>query len=245
MTKSYPNDPQEQFYFLIEQAESYLRRANAVSIKSLRQWRNRALDWLKANVSEVSLCDALLVIPVDQLQRELKVFVQARNIAPMLKQTVNHVRLSSENLKKVFIVHGHDEILKNSVANLLHKLNLEPIILHEQANRGRTLIEKFIEHSEVGFAVVLLTPDDLGGNAKDDIEQFKHRARQNVIMELGYFLGKLGRERVVAIYDQDVEMPSDYSGVLFIPYDDVGLWQYSLAKEMKAVKMPVDLNKLL
>jgi len=149
-----------------------------------------------------------------------------------------------KNTKKVFIVHGHDAAKKNEVAHLLARLGLEPVILHEQANRGRTIIEKFLDHSDVGFAVVLLTPDDRGGVAGDPPEKFRPRARQNVVMELGFFIGRLGRERVAAIYDHEVEMPSDYSGVLFIKYDDEGVWQYALAKEIRVAGLEIDLNKL-
>ena len=94
---------------------------------------------------------------------------------------------SSLQSKKVFIVHGHDEAAKESVARFLEKLKLEPIILHEQPNSGRTLIEKFEVYADVGFAVVLLTPDDVGSPASEArAGSMKHRARQNVILELGY-----------------------------------------------------------
>lgn len=100
--------------------------------------------------------------------------------------------------KKVFVVHGHDNEAKEGVARFLYKLGLEPIILHEQASAGRTVIEKFETYSHgVAFAVVLLTPDDLGAAAAD-VSNLRSRARQNVIMELGYFIGKLGRMRVCA-----------------------------------------------
>ena len=91
---------------------------------------------------------------------------------------------------------------------------------------------------------MLLTPDDRGGSAKDPTEKYHTRARQNVVMELGFFLGRLGRERVAAIYAHGVEMPSDYSGVLFLPYDDAGGWQLPLAKEIRAAGIGVDLNQL-
>jgi predicted nucleotide-binding protein len=144
--------------------------------------------------------------------------------------------------RAVFVVHGHDKALKESVARLLEKLALKPVILHEQPNMGRTVIEKFEAHSVVGFAVVLLTPDDIGGMASAP-DKLNPRARQNVVLELGYFLGKLGRARVCAIYEGDVEIPSDIHGVLYIPYDAGGGWRLRLATEIKAAGIDVDLNQ--
>lgn len=145
----------------------------------------------------------------------------------------------------VFIVHGHDEAAKESVARFVEKLGLRAIILHEQPNAGRTIIEKFEAHATVSFAIVLLTPDDVamtkvGGRRK----QSKPRARQNVILELGYFMGKLGRGRVCALYKKEVEIPSDYQGILYIPMDSAGAWRMALAKEIKNAGIDVDLNKL-
>ena len=142
----------------------------------------------------------------------------------------------------IFVVHGHDEAAKISVARLLEKFELHPIILHEQANEGRTIIEKFEDHSDVAFAVVLLTPDDICVDAQGN--ENEKRARQNVILEFGYFLGKLGRGKVCALYKDGTTLPSDYDGVLYVAMDDAGAWQFQLAKEMKAAGMDVDLNLL-
>jgi predicted nucleotide-binding protein len=113
---------------------------------------------------------------------------------------------------------------------------LEVVILHEKASKGRTLIEKFEAHSDVAFAfaVVLLTPDDLGMLASGRRKKLAPRARQNVILELGYFVGKLTRERVCALCVNGVERPSDYDGVVYVPLDDGGGWRFELAKELKA-----------
>ena len=115
--------------------------------------------------------------------------------------------------KKVFLVHGHDISAKESVARFLEKLQLTPVILHEQANEGRTIIEKFEAYADVGYAVVLLTPDDVGATSSSP-EKLAGRARQNVILELGYFTGKLGRRRVCGLFKPGVEVPSDFHGVL-------------------------------
>lgn len=88
--------------------------------------------------------------------------------------------------EKVFLVHGHDNELKETVARFLEKIGLIPIILHEQASKGQTIIEKFEEHSNVSYAIVLMTPDDVG-NLKSNKGKLNQRARQNVIFELGYF----------------------------------------------------------
>jgi predicted nucleotide-binding protein len=144
---------------------------------------------------------------------------------------------------KVFIVHGHDGDTKQQVATFLEKiLGKRPIILHEQPNRGRTIIEKFEDHAaEIGFAVVLLTADDVGA-AKDEPTN-KPRARQNVVFEHGFFVAKLGRSRVVAIHEEGVELPSDLSGVLYHPL--AGNWQMDLARELKAAGISVDLSAAL
>jgi len=146
--------------------------------------------------------------------------------------------------RQVFIVHGHDSAAKESVARYLTKLDLEPIVLHEQPNAGRTIIEKFEAHSDVAFAVVLLTPDDVGyssGNSADA----KPRARQNVILELGFFTAALGRARVCALYTGGVEIPSDFSGVLYHELDAGGAWRLLLARELKAGGLEIDMNRAL
>ncbi len=144
--------------------------------------------------------------------------------------------------RKIFIVHGHDGETKNAVATFLRSLGLEVIILHEQANQGQTIVEKFEKHSDVGFAVVLLTPDDFGGSAKFP-EKTQRRARQNVILELGIFIGKLGRQRVCPLYVKGVELPSDIHGVLYVGYDQKRKWQAELLKELIAAGIEVDSTK--
>jgi predicted nucleotide-binding protein len=144
--------------------------------------------------------------------------------------------------RRVFLVHGHDEGARESVARFLEKLQLECVILHEQPNKGRTIIEKFEDYSDVGFAVVLLTPDDRGGISDGTFEAQNRRARQNVLLELGFFLGALGRSHVCALYVEGVEIPSDYSGVLFLPLDGGGAWRMALVRELIAAGLEVDAN---
>jgi len=142
--------------------------------------------------------------------------------------------------RKVFVVHGRDEGAKDAVARFLIKLELEPIILHEQPNQGRTVIEKFEGNADVDFAVILLTPDDVGHLA-DESDAPKSRARQNVVFELGYFVGRLGRARVCALHKGDVEMPSDYP-VIYVSMDNPQGWKTLLAREIQAAGVDVDLN---
>ena len=142
--------------------------------------------------------------------------------------------------EKIFIVHGHDGELKQSVARIIEKQGIEAIILSEQANKGRTIIEKFEDYSDVGGAICLFTADDYGRAKKDEADNT--RARQNVVLETGYFMGKLGRNHIVLLADKGIEMPSDLSGVV---YTDTGSWQFALLKELAAMGYKVDLNKLL
>ncbi len=145
---------------------------------------------------------------------------------------------------KVFIVHGHDESAKNKVARFVEKLGFEAVILHEKPSSGKTIIEKIDHFSNVGFAVILYTPDDVG-NVKSDSENLKARARQNVVFEHGYLIGKLGRKNVAALVTGQLELPNDISGVVYIAFDTIDAWHMSLAKEMKQSGYDLDMNKLI
>lgn len=149
-----------------------------------------------------------------------------------------------QNSKEVFIVHGHDHEMKVQVARFIESIGLTPIILHEQPNGGKTLIEKLEYHSGVGFSVVLITPDDIGYENGHE-EDARPRARQNVIAELGFFVGKLNRKNVSVLYDAGVELPTDFLGVVYIPIDKDEGWKLKLAKEIKNAGLPIDLNKAL
>ena len=161
--------------------------------------------------------------------------MSALNTEPIKTATVTN--------REVFIVHGHDEAAKQTIARFIEKLKLTPVILHEQSNKGRTIIEKFEGHSNVGFAVVLMTPDDVGAPVADK-DNLKPRARQNVILELGFFLGKLGRERVCAL-NKGIEIPTDYDGVIYVSVDKGDGWKLQLAKEIKAAGIDINMNDAL
>lgn len=130
------------------------------------------------------------------------------------------------NNDHVFIVHGHDEEAKQEAAAFVRSVGLNPIILHEQANQGMTIIEKIETYSNVGFAIVLYTPCDFG-NARTVVAQgLNARARQNVVLEHGYLMAKLGRRRVAALVKGRIETPNDISGVVYIDFDAVGNWKH-------------------
>lgn len=142
----------------------------------------------------------------------------------------------------VFVVHGRNEGVRETVARFLERLELHVVVLREKPNQGRTIIEKFEDYSDVGFAVVLLTADDRGGPRDASYNAQTPRARQNVLLELGFFLGKIGRKRVCSLYEEGVEVPTDYLGVLFVPFDRDGAWKLTLAREIKAAGLPVNLD---
>ena len=142
------------------------------------------------------------------------------------------------NSNKVFIVHGHNDVIKEKVARFLQNQGLEPIILHEQPDCGKTIIEKFEKVTDnVGYAIILLSADD-EGKAKTEIE-YKNRARQNVIFEMGFFIGKLSRNRVFLLQENGVEQPSDMQGIVYTPMDEYDGWQTKLVKNMNEGKVDI------
>jgi len=144
---------------------------------------------------------------------------------------------------KVFIVHGRDDQAKLSAARFIEKLGLTAIILHEQANGGKTIIEKIEEHTNVGFALVLYTPCDVGGLANDQSQSL--RARQNVVFEHGYLVAKLSRSNVCALVKGKVEVPSDINGVVYVPFDEANAWHIAVAKELRSAGYGIDMNKVI
>lgn len=174
------------------------------------------------------------------MQQKLKEMRQWQHEDMLLANISQRTSMArTKEYKKVFIVHGHDNALKQEVARMVEKQGLEAIILGEQANRGKTIIEKFEEHSDVGAAICLFTGDDYG-KAKDATSE-NLRARQNVVFEAGYFMGKLGRENVILIADSNIEVPSDLQGVV---YTSKTMWQTDVLRELKAIGYKVDFNKL-
>lgn len=144
--------------------------------------------------------------------------------------------------RKIFIVHGHDNAALQTVARFISRIGLEEIILSERPDGSRTVIEKFeAESGDVSFAIVLMTPDD-SGNAIAS-ESTRLRARQNVLYELGYFAGKLGRGKVLVLRKGDIEIPSDLAGVLYTELDENGGWKRKLLSELAYAGVPFDKEK--
>ena len=159
------------------------------------------------------------------------------------EDNLNQERAKPSAHKRVFVVHGHDQLLLTKVARFVERLGLEPVILHEQASKGMTIIEKIEANSDVGFAIVLYTPDDKGNKADEaDRGQLNDRARQNVVFEHGYLVAKLKRSNVVPLMGGRVEIPSDISGVVYV--EDTN-WQVEVAKEMLAAGYEIDFNRVL
>lgn len=151
---------------------------------------------------------------------------------------------SRPDFTHAFVVHGRDDAARESVARFLTRLGIEPIILFEKASSGKTIIEKLEHYGKVPFAVVLLTPDDEGRLAGSS-DALKPRARQNVLLELGFFVGKLGRENVCALCKPPIDVPSDWDGVVWVPMDEHDGWKTKLARELRAAGFTIDAGALL
>jgi len=196
--------------------------------------RHHYIDGTKGNIAQsISL--------LGEAQRTLREDLSDHQQTPV-SETMDDAPSGQRQLsRKVFIVHGHDEGAREMVARFLDRLGFHSIILHEQANQGRAVIEKVEAHGDVGFAVVLLTTDDEGCVKGGTPEP---RVRQNVLLELGYFLGRLGRDKVCALKRGVVEIPSDFAGVVWESMDNNG-WKIALGRELEAAGHEIDWNKLM
>ena len=180
---------------------------------------------------------------VDKKIHRLDSIIERLELIPLAVSASAPEQLQTESIsrgKKVFVVHGHDDAAKTNLEVFLHEVGLEPVVLHRQADQGLTVIEKFEKHSEVGYAFILLTPDEAAYLAADaqkpeSERKIEWRARPNVIFEFGYFIGKLGRSRVCCLYTGNVSLPSDVNGMIYKRYEksveEVG---YSIIKDLKA-----------
>lgn len=153
-------------------------------------------------------------------------------------EEIEDCNMTTNDFTKIFIVHGHDGEIKESVARLIEKQGIEAVILSEKTNRGKTIIEKLEKHSNVGGAICLFTSDDLGKEKNES--RNKPRARQNVVFEAGYFMGKLGRDHVVIIADEKVDMPSDLRGILYTNKTD---WKHDVLAELEEIGYLIDYSK--
>jgi predicted nucleotide-binding protein len=196
------------------------------STKRIRSSRDFAI----AAQRIIKIISQALDVQIQQIEAAIEI-LKAEAASPKKDARVVQV-MKHEDSRKVFIVHGHDVTLKYEIAHTLQNAGLDVTILHEQANQGRTMLEKFADHAaEAGFAVVLLTADDVGSAGRlPNYELLKPRPRQNVVFELGFFFGLLGRGRVCALYEAGVELPSDILGLGYVKYDSAGRWKQDVAK---------------
>ncbi|MGR1198113.1 nucleotide-binding protein [Aeromonas hydrophila] len=176
---------------------------------------------------------------IDSIIERLELIPLTKSASTTTTQESGTVLSPAKN-KKVFVVHGHDEIAKTNLEVFLHEIGLIPIVLHRQADEGLTIIEKFEKHSDVSYAFILLTPDEISyliaDEEKDDNQRGKEfRARPNVIFEFGYFVGRLGRSRVCCLYTGDVSLPSDVNGMIYKKFtNSIEEVAYSIIKDLKA-----------
>jgi predicted nucleotide-binding protein len=205
--------------------------------------RNLEYDYLPIGPSE-------LEVRAMRVYRALRTYTEGERLiqdggGAQISSDSQSAKIKNNISNKVFVVHGHDDAVLHHVCRLLKDLSLEPIVLREMPNSGRTIIEKFEEYSDVGFAVVLMTADDMGAALEHaQSGAYAPRARQNVIMELGYFTAQLTRSRVAVLTEKSVEVPSDILGVVYTELDKSAAWRTLLGKELKAAGYNVDLNKL-
>ena len=241
------NEPDNKLIALQDKAADAIGALNPVLDKISKRVINfgnpsKKVDVFKESIAANSMLEILLL---DKAIAELKTVrgqIKKHGFEGSSKSNISE-KLSNMNDKKVFIVHGHNELIKEKTARTLEKLGLKAIILHEQPNGGKTIIEKLEKNcSDVGFAVILLTADDEGQSKKDKI--LRDRARQNVIFEMGLFIGLLGRERVMLLRENNVEEPGDVGSVVYTPIDNVGLWRNELCKELRAVGYSVSADNL-
>jgi predicted nucleotide-binding protein len=210
--------------------------------------RKRDFEWIRSNFDNIKEVD----------------FPNIKSKIYSLVETEKLPRKTTAPLSKnIFIVHGRDHKPMKELKTMLKEFGLKPIILHEQPSGSRTIVEKLEKYSDVGYAFVILTPDDRGCSKSvirktseevshsyaqnqdlnkavrsllaERMKALEHRSRQNVILEFGYFIGKLGRDRVCCLYKGDVELPSDMHGIVYIPFkESVNEVKEKIIKELKA-----------
>jgi predicted nucleotide-binding protein len=230
-------------YFL--NSESIVRVVIKVTEKSVRELSKYENDHMEPGV-------IMYVAPQDILSYDEYTRDVTKDMFVIGKERIGTGDTKSKALEKrfemdktkVFIVHGRDELAKTEVARFIEKFGLTPIILHEQASSGKTIIEKIETYSNVGFGVVLYTPCDVG-STKDNDGNFQPRARQNVVFEHGFLMGKIGRNNVCALVKDHVETPNDISGVVYIQMDSHKAWHIALAKEMRNAGYEIDMNLVI
>lgn len=226
-------------YWIFNQEEEQIHPFIIEILKSFNKWNLFPLDLSQIKISLSNL--GFTEVEVSQLENErIQAQIPTENRSRGYNDGVDDLL---DKKRKVFIVHAHGSEIRNDVARYLTEIGLDPVILDEQPSGGRSIMEKIENQSDVSFAIVILTPDDHGRAEGEEIT--KTRARQNVILELGYFMGRLGRENVCALHAGVEELPSDFSGVVYVPYDKTGGWKLNISKELRNAKIEIDMNKLI
>jgi predicted nucleotide-binding protein len=216
----------------------------------LQSWIAEVEDFIKVHYGTDSapwkIFDRLIIKYFDRYDREdfdrqKTIIISALSACLRITPKENKEQIATEelDLTKVFIVHGHDDALKNEVARYIEKFGLTSIILHEQPSSGNTIIEKIEENSNVGFGIVLYTPCDIGAKGEESANLLP-RARQNVVFEHGFLIGKIGRRNVCALVKGNIEKPNDISGVVYISTE--GEWKIAIAKELRNSGYAIDMN---
>ncbi len=192
----------------------------------LGKWELSRTHWAIKDESLFKILIKKRFITLDQFNASQ--FSKSQTVVePPLLQT----ELGKFNTSQIFVVHGHDEIAKLEMESFILSLGLQPIILHMQPSSGRTIIEKIEHYSNVGFGVVLYTPCDVGNKIGELAGNY--RARQNVVFEHGFLIGKLGRSRVSAVVKGEIEKPNDISGVVYVEMDQEVQWKTQLLTELR------------
>jgi hypothetical protein len=190
---------------------------------------------------EKPLIEKLEKLLEEELLQEVPYRTELPREIPPSKTVSDQGQLPGVN---VLLIHGRDEATKESISTFIEKLGLRALILHDQPDGGRSVIEKFGQSSNIHFAIILLTPDDITA-PRNKAKERQVRVSQDVMFEFGYFMGKLGHGRVCVLYQEGVEIPLDYEGVVYIPMDSRGVWRFLVAKEIKQAGIEIDLNKAI
>lgn len=238
----------QDFYSWSDYNSEYLKQAFNKENNEYRKSYNDAGSFFGVISGGTSLAQELIDFK-EKIDKKVSNLKRLRAKTDLLKSSSVEAVVSKTDVVKldksqVFIVHGHDEEAKSKTARFIEKLGLKPIILHEQASSSKTVIEKIETYSNVGFGIVLYTPCDIG--AKDEENpNLKNRARQNVVFEHGFLIGKIGRQNVCALVKGEIETPNDISGVVYVKMDIDDAWHLKIARELKNSGYEIDMNKVI
>lgn len=251
-------DVQSDFYLDYSYAKKYNYEKQVELENRFDNWKSLVLEFLSQVLQDESVFNKFVFLfsLIEKSEYEKKAFETVISELTNLKimdnvnpsepaqQPVRQIETNNMTSKKVFIVHGHNSVVRDQVKEFIHEIGYAPIILQNLPNEGRTIIEKLEKETDVAYAIILYTGCDRG-SINDENAELKPRARQNVIFEHGYLFAKLGRKKVCALYQEGVEYPSDLSGVLYQPYFDHNKsWKVNLAKEMIKAGLIINLEDI-